>query len=59
MWIKNYELDTKHVIGGMVAESTREGEVGGLIPNNRVAHEFCTKNAVTCDGAGGWGESSP
>jgi hypothetical protein len=43
----------------MVAESTRKGEVGSLIPNNRVARKFYTKNAATCDGGGGWGESSP
>jgi hypothetical protein len=30
---KNYKLDTKHVIGGVVVEGTREGEVDGLIPN--------------------------
>jgi hypothetical protein len=28
---------------------TREGEVEGSITNNRVAHEFCAKNAATCD----------
>jgi hypothetical protein len=28
---------------------TREGEVGGSIPNNRVAREFYTKNTATCD----------
>jgi hypothetical protein len=38
---KNYKLDTKHAIGGVVVESTHEGEVGGLIPNNCVAHEKC------------------
>jgi hypothetical protein len=27
---KNYKLDTKHVIVGVVTEGTREGEVGGL-----------------------------
>jgi hypothetical protein len=27
MWKKNYKLDTKHAIVGMVAESTCEGEV--------------------------------
>jgi hypothetical protein len=44
---QNYNLDTKHVIGGVVEEGTRKGEVEGLIPNNRVAHEFCAKNAMT------------
>jgi hypothetical protein len=33
MWTKNYKLDTKFVIDGVVAEGTREGEVGGSIPN--------------------------
>ena len=37
-------------------EDTREGEVDGLITNNRVAREFCAKNAATCDFDGdGWG----
>jgi hypothetical protein len=47
MCTKNYKLDTKHAIGGVVAEGTREGEIGSSIPNNRIACEFCTKNAVT------------
>jgi hypothetical protein len=39
---KNYKLNTKHAIGGVVAEGTREGEVGGgSIPNNHVAREKC------------------
>jgi hypothetical protein len=46
---KNYKVDTKHAIGGVVVEGTREGEVDGSIPNNRVAREFCTKNAATRD----------
>ena len=37
----NYKLDTRHVIDGVVVEGTREGEVGGSIPNNRVAREKC------------------
>jgi chitodextrinase len=45
-----YKLDTKHVINGVVVEGTREGEVDGSITNNRVAHEFCAKNAATCTG---------
>jgi hypothetical protein len=45
----NYKLDTSHVIDGVVVEGTREGEVYGSIPNNRVAREFCAKNAATCD----------
>ena len=49
MWTKNYKLDTKHVIDGVVVEGTREGEVDGSITNNRVAREFCAKNAATCD----------
>ena len=55
----NYKLDTKHVIDGVVVEGTREGEVEGLITNNdRVAREFCAKNAVTCDFDGdGWVEA--
>jgi hypothetical protein len=27
----------------------REGEVDGSNTKNRVAHEFCAKNAATCD----------
>ena len=46
---KNYKVDTKHAIGGVVVEGTREGEVDGSIPNNRVAREFCAKNAATRD----------
>jgi hypothetical protein len=42
----NYKLDTKHVIDGVVVEGTREGEVDGSITNNRIAHEFCAKNAA-------------
>jgi hypothetical protein len=30
-------------------EGMREGEVYGSIPHNRVAREFCAKNAATCD----------
>jgi hypothetical protein len=41
MWTKNYKLDSKHAIGGVVAEGMRESEVGGSIPNNCVAHEEC------------------
>jgi hypothetical protein len=33
---KNNKLDTKHVIGGVALEGTREGEVGASIPCNRV-----------------------
>ena len=55
----NYKLDTRHVIDGVVGEGTREGEVDGSNTNNRVAREFCAKNAATCDGDGrggvGWG----
>jgi hypothetical protein len=50
---KNYRLDTKHVIWRVVVEGTHEG----------VAHEFCAKNASTCDfdgvGVVGWAESCP
>jgi hypothetical protein len=49
----NYKLDTKHVIDGVVVEDTRESEVDGSITNNRVAREFCAKNAATC-GWVGW-----
>ena len=48
----NYKLDTRHVIDGVVGEGTREGEVDGSNTNNRVAREFCAKNAATCDGDG-------
>jgi len=37
----NYKLDTSHVIDGVVVEGTREGEVYGSIPHNRVAREKC------------------
>jgi hypothetical protein len=46
---KNYKLDIKHVIGGVVVEGTRESKVGDSIPNNRVAREYYAKNAATCD----------
>jgi hypothetical protein len=45
----NYKLDTRHVIDGVVGEGTREGEVDGSNTNNRVAREFCSKNAATCE----------
>jgi hypothetical protein len=45
----NYKLDTKHVINRVVVEGMREGEVDGSNTKNRVAHEFCAKNAATCD----------
>jgi hypothetical protein len=32
MWRKNYKLDTKYTIGGVIVEGTREGEVDGSIP---------------------------
>jgi hypothetical protein len=48
----NYKLDTRHVIDGVVGEGTREGEVDGSNTNNRVAREFCAKNAATCTGGG-------
>ena len=55
----NYKLDTRHVIDGVVVEGMREGEFYGSIPHNRVAREFCAKNAATCDfdgdgRVGGW-----
>jgi hypothetical protein len=37
----NYKLDTRHVIDGVVGESTREGEVDGSNTNNRVVREKC------------------
>jgi hypothetical protein len=36
---QNYKLDTKHVIAVVIEEGTREGEVRGLIPSNRVVHK--------------------
>jgi hypothetical protein len=54
----NYQLDTKHVIDRVVVVATREGKVEGSITNNRVAREFCAKNAATCDGDG-WGGLRP
>jgi hypothetical protein len=47
--VKNYKLDTNHAIDGVVDESTRKGEIGGSIPNKRVARESCAKKGVTCD----------
>ena len=44
----NYKLDTRHVIDRVVGEGTREGEVAGSNTSNRVAREFCAKNAATC-----------
>jgi hypothetical protein len=56
---KNYKLDTNHAIGGVIAEGTHEGGVGGSIPNNRVARIPCAKNAATCDLVTGWCGLSP
>jgi hypothetical protein len=42
---KNYKLYTKHAIGTVVVEGTREGKIDDLISNNRVAqilHEKMT-----------------
>jgi hypothetical protein len=50
----NYKLDISHVIDGVLVEGTREGEVYGSIPHNRVAREFCAKNAATYDWRVGW-----
>jgi hypothetical protein len=33
---QNYTLDTKHAIAGVIEEGTREVEVRGSIPSNRV-----------------------
>jgi hypothetical protein len=41
MWTKNYKLDTKHAIDGVVVEGMHEGDVGGSISNNLVVHEKC------------------
>jgi hypothetical protein len=38
---KNYKLDIKHDIDGVVVEGTRKSEVDGSITNNRVAREKC------------------
>jgi hypothetical protein len=39
---QNYKLNTKHDIAGVIEEGTREGEVSGSIPSNRVVHKkFC------------------
>jgi hypothetical protein len=43
---KNYKLDTKHVIGGVVVEGTREGEVDGLIPNKSCSARKMSWHAV-------------
>jgi hypothetical protein len=60
IWTKNYKVDTKYAIVRMVVEGTRDGEVGGLIPNNRIAPEFYAKNCdFDGDGQVGWAESSP
>jgi hypothetical protein len=42
---QNYKLDTKHAIGGVVEEGTREGEVRGSISSNHVVLE----KSLTCD----------
>jgi hypothetical protein len=47
MLTKNYKLDTKHAVGGVVVEGTREGEVDDSISNNYAAREFSAKNAAT------------
>jgi hypothetical protein len=49
----NYKLDTSHVIDGVVVEGTREGEVYGSIPHNRVAREKC-RDLRLGDGRVGW-----
>lgn len=41
-------MDIRHVMGGVVEEASPEGEVAGLIPSRRIAHEFCVKNVETC-----------
>jgi hypothetical protein len=41
---KNYKLDTKHAIDGVVVDGTREGEVDGSITNNRVARDVSKNN---------------
>jgi hypothetical protein len=38
---KSFKLDTGHVIGRVVVEGTREGEVDSLIPNICIAREKC------------------
>jgi hypothetical protein len=45
----NYKPDTSHGIDGVVVEGTREGEVYGSIPHNRVAR------LATSTETGGWG----
>jgi hypothetical protein len=60
MWTKNYKLDTKHVIYGVVVEGMRKGEGGGLSPNsNRVVRKKWRN--FNGDGRIGleWAKSSP
>jgi hypothetical protein len=55
---QNYKLDTKHAIGRVVEEGTREGEVRGSISSNHVVLE----KSPTCDFTDmwdGWAEASP
>jgi hypothetical protein len=54
---KNYKLNTKHAIDGVIVKGTRESEFDSSIPNNCVTRELCVKNAATetC----GWGGLSP
>jgi hypothetical protein len=40
---KSYKVDTKHAIGRVIVDGTREGEVDDSIYNNRVPCEFCAK----------------
>lgn len=48
MWATKSNLDIRHVMGGVVEEASCEGDVAGLIPSRRIAHEFCAKNVKTC-----------
>jgi hypothetical protein len=52
---QNYKLYAKHVIGGVVEEGTREGEVRGLISSNHV-HEKCRD--LTSTETGMWDKSA-
>jgi hypothetical protein len=47
---QNYKLDTKYVIGGVVEEGMREGEVSGSISSNHVVHEKCRDFATSTEG---------
>jgi hypothetical protein len=53
MWTKKLQLDTKHVIGEVVVKGTREGEIGGSIPNNHIVARKMPRLATSTEMGGG------